>query len=145
MTQHWRYYIPSIDGEGWAVVFMDSAGSFSTVGDFGNFGHVWNAIGPCRDVREFICDIQKDWHYISRKLGTTTQELDGPKTKQKIIDYIDAECPSEDERELVSEADFSCKEGFDAWCHETELDEAFLFGVWSEHNSAEQFAKQVIP
>ena len=46
MTSFRRYNIPSINGEGWAVVVLDlKDGYFSTVSDWGNYSYMWPNIG----------------------------------------------------------------------------------------------------
>jgi len=74
-VRFWRYLVPCEPEDkfsGWAVVFMDSTGTFSTVGDYGNWGHKWPLQGfspkdEPEDFRAFI--VRCDGDYVLRKLS----------------------------------------------------------------------------
>ena len=84
----WRYVVP-VEPEdqfsGWAIVFVDSLGTFSSVGDYGNFGHKWpsNGFGEC--FRTFLLGCDAD--YIRRKLCHDT-DYDGRATCAAIKEEI---------------------------------------------------------
>lgn len=63
-----RYKIPSVKGEGWAVVVIGSDGYFSAVSDCGNYAHLWSHHG-CADFRQFLIRAVEDWEYFARKLS----------------------------------------------------------------------------
>ena len=69
----WRYDLPSVNREGWAVVVMCSDGYFSTVSDWGNYAYWWSGHGT-RDFRAFVADCDGD--YIRCKLDPS-----------KVLDY----------------------------------------------------------
>lgn len=39
--QTWRFSLPNVDGQGWAIVFMDSAGCFAALSDYGDVLYRW--------------------------------------------------------------------------------------------------------
>jgi hypothetical protein len=63
----WRYVLPNVRHEGWAIVLMDSTGYFSAVSDFGNYAFQWRAHG-CADFRQFLLRADKDADYFINKL-----------------------------------------------------------------------------
>jgi hypothetical protein len=70
----WRYSLPSEDGfGGWGVFFLDSAGVFAAVTDYGNASYVWRGHGE-RDFREFVAGLARDPHYTLGKLAQPTFE-----------------------------------------------------------------------
>lgn len=49
----WTYWLPSINGEGYAWIILDSRGRFSTISDWGNYGYWWSCTGE-PDFRDFV-------------------------------------------------------------------------------------------
>lgn len=80
----WRFSLPSIKNEGWAIVFMDSVGCFSVLSDYGDCSYVWPVSGfrPGQDFRQFILECDDD--YLLRKLGMNRKEYDGKGTFQAV-------------------------------------------------------------
>ena len=37
----WRYVIPNVQYDGWAIVHVDSSGFLGIVSDFGNYAYRW--------------------------------------------------------------------------------------------------------
>lgn len=66
----WRYVLPNVSHEGWAIVHLDAAGFFGVVSDFGNYAHQWIRWGD-QDFREFFLEL-KDPDYLCSKLGRPT-------------------------------------------------------------------------
>lgn len=64
----WRYYLPSINGEGWAEIVLGSNGFFAAVSDFGDYAFAWRHHGY-KDFREFIVRISDDWGYAASKIS----------------------------------------------------------------------------
>jgi hypothetical protein len=65
----WRYYLPNDEMlEGWAIVFLDSIGCFSTVSDWGNYGYRWDSPGSTggTDFRQWL--IERGDDYLLSKL-----------------------------------------------------------------------------
>ncbi len=87
--QVWRYYIPSVNGEGWGVFFLDSDGIISAVTDYGNYG-CWFSDPGCKDFREFFLNAWRDRGYFLRKFAVNTKKVyQGEETfsaiKQEIL------------------------------------------------------------
>jgi len=80
----WRYKLPPIKGEGWAIVVMDSTGLFATVSDYGNYAFLWTHHGH-DDFRKFVMGLDAD--YVRCKLDSSTQ-LNVDKTIKAIRTYI---------------------------------------------------------
>lgn len=68
----WRYSIPNEKYQGWAILFLDDAGCFACLSDYGNYTYRWNArgLGDARDLRDFI--VTCDPEYILRKISQET-------------------------------------------------------------------------
>jgi len=90
MTSFRRYNIPSINGEGWAVVVLDlKDGYFSTVSDWGNYSYMWTNIGPL-DFRQFLCSTAPDsfWGKITQGREAWVWDVDA--TQKAIQLKLDA-------------------------------------------------------
>jgi hypothetical protein len=90
MIATWRYHLPSIKGEGWAIIFMDSQGSFAALSDWGNVSNRWPDESDERDFRDFIIGCDDD--YLRRKFGhqfgQNREEYDGEATLASLKQYI---------------------------------------------------------
>jgi hypothetical protein len=82
----WRYHLPNINGEGWAIIVIGSDGFFSAVSDYGNYGYFWSHHG-CADIREFFLRAAVEWDYFRRKLSPE-EDYDSEKTYQNIRSCI---------------------------------------------------------
>lgn len=80
----WRYALPPIRHEGWAIVHVDSHGFFGVVSDFGNYAFHWSAFGD--DFRQFLTEISAD--YLCGKLGGAPNHLDVRATTQRFREDI---------------------------------------------------------
>lgn len=161
----WRYVLPSIRWEGWAIIILGSDGYFSAVSDFGNYAYRWTAHG-CRDFREFILGIGVD--YLVSKISPGT-EYSGECTHQRIVEeiirrrregsaYGNARRPrglfgkseAREEYELLRDSDVqggSILE-FAEWMKETRLNdqgEAYELAVYRSDPQAVAFCEKVIP
>lgn len=76
----YRYVLPSVKGEGWAVVVMGSDGYFSTVSDYGNYAYWWSHHGM-DDFRKFVVRCHGD--YVRSKLDCSTV-LDLERTERAL-------------------------------------------------------------
>jgi len=82
----WRYHLPNENGEGWAIAFLDSSGVFTSVSDYGDYGHRWPQAGwGPEDFRAFF--LQCDDSYILGKISRR-DEYDGDRTVRAIKDRI---------------------------------------------------------
>lgn len=80
----WRYALPPIRHEGWAIVHIDSHGFFAVVSEFGNYAFNWSAFGE--DFRQFLLGIDTD--YLCGKLGGAPHHLDLQATTQRFREDI---------------------------------------------------------
>lgn len=150
-TQFWRYYLPSIKGEGYAVIFLDSAGVFSVVSDWGNYGYIWGNHG-CKSIKHFLVKCHKDWDYLAGKFNPT-RVTDYDKTieniKDRIRTYLEDGCYTEDfatrELELIERIKPQNELEFHDWYLETELQDAAEYVVMIFNPQVEMFCKKVIP
>ena len=86
-VQTWRYSLPNIQGEGWAIIFIDSIGCFTALSDWGDVGYRWpqQGWGP-GDFRAFL--LQCDDSYLMGKLGQNRKEYDPESTLANVKDTI---------------------------------------------------------
>ncbi len=66
----WRYALPNVHYQGWAIVHIDSSGFLGIASDFGNYAHQWVSWGD-QDFRQFLADL-RDGGYLCSKLGRET-------------------------------------------------------------------------
>lgn len=85
----WRYDLYRAGfGSGWAIIFIDENGLFSTVSDYGNYGHWWSAHGQ-DDARKFFLHSRQDPSYFMGKLhGSRPEEEDLPATYKLVCKHI---------------------------------------------------------
>ena len=82
-----RYYLPSIKGEGWAIVYITSLGEFTALSDWGNYGYWWSHHG-CKDIRQFFLRAKESPDYFIGKLSSGATEYDGEASYKSVKDYI---------------------------------------------------------
>lgn len=150
----WRYHLPSQGMEGYAVVFIDSAGVFSAVSDYGSYGHVWSHHG-CRDIREFIMDLYKDPDYAAKKLNDCRPAVyDGEATekhiRRMILEYRRemswTKNQAREEWELLDGCNnVFYRSDFDDWYQHTRFDCANEFAVHRMNSQVMAFCTKVLP
>ena len=127
-----RYNLPSVKGEGWAIIVIDTNGGyFSTVSDWGNYAYVWSS--PGGEFRKFLAGLNAD--YLQKKLmhgrrDATVYDCDA--TKEAVNDALkelkeDGSKKYDSEVELLGEHSLSDEEDFRAWCDATQLDEPWAY------------------
>ena len=85
MVKHWRYSVPSKEGEGWAVLFLDDSGIFAAASDYGNYVYSHFC---CNSIRHFVANLRCD-HYILDKLtGGNKTEYNSKRTVQVLKELI---------------------------------------------------------
>jgi hypothetical protein len=85
--QTWRISLPNENGEGWAIIFMDSTGCFSAMSDWGNVAHRWPNKGwGDDDFRKFL--LKCDDYYLTSKFGQNRREYDGEGALKSIQEYL---------------------------------------------------------
>jgi hypothetical protein len=148
-----RYALPSINGEGWAVVVLGSDGYFSTVSDWGNYAYWWGSHGR-EDFREFVIGLAGSIDYAVGKLSPGRHTYDGPKTLASVKESIcqlrrDGSLSREEARhewDLLDRYDLEDSEGDLArWMDHTQLIEAWGYAVYSRDSNAVGYAKHVLP
>jgi len=149
-VKFWRYYLPSENGEGYAIIFIDSTGVFSAVSDFGNYGHIWGATGS-QSIREFLLDSEKDWHYFAKKLDPK-DIVDWDATQKRILDHLqsnyregnyDGETFKEETR-LLAASPITDEWSFHNWYQDTTLVDAHEFQVRRLSYQVEMFVKKTM-
>lgn len=149
-TKCWRYYMPCQQGEGWAVVFLDSMGVLSTVSDWGNWGYRWSNWGH-EDFRSFVLSLRAD--YLTEKFAPG-RVFSGSKTAEAVRRHIVenrkdrtfSKEQAQEEWDLIEEyTPFNDAADFDDWIGRTKLEEPWFFATLANHPMAESFCARVLP
>lgn len=130
----WRYYLPSIKGDGWAEIVIASSGFFGAVSDYGDYAFAWRHTG-CDDVRKFFLKAPAEWSYFAGKLGhpSESRQYDGAATLKGIKERIlssrrDLGLTKEEARTewdlLEAHEELEHESNFSAWYQETSLGDA---------------------
>jgi hypothetical protein len=148
----WRYHLPSENGEGWAIVFLDSIGCFTALSDWGNYGHRWPEAGwGPGDFRDFF--VRCDDSYVIGKIARS-DEYHGERTakaiKARIIEYrhdgVFTKQRARREWELLREHDDVYRpEHFALWWDSTKIEQAHELAVYDFPQQAVAFMKRVMP
>lgn len=128
----WRYYLPKVKGEGWAIVFLDSIGCFSALSDWGNVGYRWPQAGwGDGDFRDFLLDC--DNSYLESKFGQERREYDPEATVESVRNgllrarregYLTKEEARDEWNLLRRHFNLSDESDFSEWFSETKVDAA---------------------
>lgn len=134
--QMWRYEIPSIKGEGWAILFLDNEGCFAVLSDWGDWSYRWSARGGAtKDMRYFIVTCNND--SLLRKLNPV-QEFDAEATLTAVKEYISSmrqegrltEQEEQEELRLLEEHEGLDNEWYwDRWLGDTDMVHAYELRV----------------
>lgn len=151
----WRYSVPSENGEGWAVLFLDSSGVFASVSDWGSYSYHWHSScwPQANGFREFVIGRGDD--YLMSKLAPEPQ-YDAHETllavKREIVrirrGYEMTRIEARDEWDQLAEHDdLGSREEFHRWLYATDLGtiEAQELARFRPHAQAEQFLKRAWP
>lgn len=112
----WRYVLPNIRHEGWAISLMDSTGYFSVVSDFGNYVFKWNAFEG--DFRAFLIQVEDD--YLLSKISQRTL-FDDEETVRSIKTEIIG---------LRRTGSLSAEQARTEWDLASSIEDEVSFGVW---------------
>lgn len=149
-----RYNIPSINGEGWAVVVLDlKDGYFSTVSDWGNYSYMWTNIGTGLDFRQFLCSTAPEsfWGKITQGREAWVWNIEATqKAMQLTLDAmlvagkIGTETMEEARDLLSSVEDWSSLE---SWTSDLELDYQDWVDapVFKREEQSWSFVEKVLP
>ena len=147
----WRYHLPSVNCEGWAIAFLDSIGCFSVLSDYGDYGHRWPfAWGP-GDFREGFLRFGDD--YILRKIARQ-DHYDGELTLRSVKARICElrrhgswnRAKARQEWDLLARCDhLYSREGFGRWYERTSMDDAGEESVYTHAPQAQGFVTHCLP
>ena len=149
-VKHWRYFLPSENGEGYAIIFIDSTGVFSAVSDFGNYGYIWGSTGS-KSIKEFLLESEEDWHYFAKKLDPK-DITDWDATKQRIAAHIQEYRREGNydkgfatrELQLLHDSAISDEGSFYSWYQNTEISDASELMVRRLSYRVEHFVKKTM-
>ena len=150
----WRISLPNVQGQGWAIIFMDSTGCFAALSDYGDVSYRWNQRGlPDGGFKRFI--LKADDYYLTGKFGQGRRVYDGDATYESIKDHIlqarkDDSMSKEKARQeydhLKLHHDLKDREfDFGLWYNGTELDDAGEFYCQKYDRDVTCFVKFVLP
>jgi hypothetical protein len=119
----WRYSIPSVKGQGWAIIFLDETGCFAALSDYGNWSYRWNQRGIPEGTtfRHFL--LQCDDDYILRKIAPQ-QEFDAEKTQASIKEFILG---------MRREKQLTAGEAREEWENADNVNSEYEFGRWRDY------------
>lgn len=125
-VQTWRYSLPNIRGEGWAIIFLDEIGCFSALSDWGNANYRWPDHGWGEgDFRKFLLDC--DDYYLTGKLGQGRKEYDPEGTLESVKGAIIQARRSGEFTKEVAREEWERLDLYD------QLDREFDFSQWYGH------------
>jgi hypothetical protein len=148
----WRYYLPNVNGEGWAEIILCSSGFFGAVSDYGDYAFAWRR--PARGdecIRRFMLDIGPD--YVRGKIAPR-EEYDGARSvravRKCILDERRRERMTREEalREwwlIGQHGDLNRSEHFALWCQETQIADAYELARHAPDQDAAAFCENVLP
>lgn len=135
-----HYRLPSVNGEGWAIITIGSDGTFTALSDYGDWSYAgWSHHG-CKDIREFFLRERRSDSYLVTKLCCGHPSLlhvyDGEETvkgiKRAIIEARRCRAWSakkaRDEWNILDDYEvIENREGFSRWYEHTQIDDAHEF------------------
>lgn len=152
-VETWRYQFPSDNGEGWAIIFMDSIGCFTALSDWGNVAYRWPQGGwGVKDFRKFVLDCGDD--YLTDKFGYGRREYDPETTLKTVKAHLDdllerrvmgvSEVEEEHEA-LRNHSDLDTREDFALWLQDTKILEPYFLSCQRINRDVTQFVAKVMP
>ena len=152
-VEHWRYALPSVNLEGWAIIFIDAHGAFSARSDWGDVGYVWGPSGlPEGGFKRFLLTCGDD--YLISKFGRGRRVYDPERSLRAVKEYIisnrrewgasQEECREEWEL-LKQHDDLETEHNFSMWWSETKLEEAGDLYRDKVEDRVTNFVKHVMP
>jgi hypothetical protein len=150
-----KYYkLPSIKGEGWAHISLNTdTGFFATVSDWGNYSYIWDA--PGGEFRHFLLDLRPDYLYGKLMMGRPDSKVfDGAKTVENVRLAIEEKNAEEEghwphyreELEALSAIGRDPeKSEFEGWESETRLTDVWEYAVYVPAPDCMGFCTKVWP
>ena len=156
-VQHWRYSFPSENGEGWAIVFLDSAGCFAALSDWGAWSYRWDARGIDEpDFRAFFLNASDE--YLLQKFNPVKEYNPEETLKAVKQAYIGEfrthwrDRPRSDRRDAWEDlgdmyCDLATEHHFGDWSITNPMEFSEVWDLRRDRHSrqAEQFIKRVMP
>lgn len=149
----WRYSLPNVKGEGWAIIFMDETGCFTALSDWGDVAYRWNQRGlPPGGFKHFL--LTADDSYLISKFGSQRREYDPENTLASVKDHIlstrrDGSMTKDDAREewdsLKTYEDLRTEFDFSQWYSTTKLEDAGEFHCMRYVRDVTNFVEKVMP
>lgn len=149
----WRYHLPNVNGEGWAIAFLDSIGCFSCLSDYGDYGYRWPEAGwGDYDFRKFF-GREGNADYVLHKIARS-DEYDGKTTlravKERIIEdrrdsILDREQARHEWDLLEAHDRLYSRENFTFWYQETKIVEAHVLYYTDFSPQVLAFMKHTFP
>jgi hypothetical protein len=150
----WRYSFPSVKGEGWAIIFIDSVGCFAALSDWSDWSYRWNPQGIDEpDFRQFFLTASDD--YLLQKFNPQ-KEYDPEATlenvRSDIADFAEGRADAADivqrEEELLEGFDHLRTESdFDGWVAYSDTALTDTWDLRQDRHSlqAVQFVRKIMP
>jgi hypothetical protein len=147
----WRYSLPNVSGEGWAIAFLDAIGCFAVLSDWGNYGYRWPQAGwGPGDFRDFFA--RCDDSYIIRKLSKADHydpEQTEKNVKARILESRRhgswSRERAREEWSLLDLCGVGTRDEFAVWYQHTEIDEAYECASHDHGSDAQGFIRHVMP
>jgi hypothetical protein len=157
-----KYYtLPSIKGEGWAHIMLNTeTGFFATVSDWGSYSYIWTA--PGGEFRAFLMKLQPDYLYGKLMMERSDRKVfDGKKTYDAVADAIEQQQEEahelagtdwayyDDEKEhlesYATNGEFDSEGDFTSWSDGTELRGVIELARWCEAPDCTGFCNRIWP
>lgn len=145
----WRYAIPNVKSEGWAVVHMDSRGFFGVCSDFGNYAYHWYDFGT-QDFREFLIECNDGYLASKLSMGWPAEFMEDA-SQQNVKRAIlrarrSQELTSAEARAEWQLADsISCPVSFGSWLEFTKVGDAWELAAYENCPRLRWFCLRVMP
>lgn len=148
-----RYSFPNVNGMGWAIFFLDEAGCFAALSDYGDWSFRWNMRGMAEgeSLRKFLLRCDDD--YILRKIAPK-KEYDNQSTVKAVKETIlgmrrETQLSAEEAREewdLIKEnSDLDTDYNFWQWCQDTKLEDQHELYQTKYSEQAKAFLEKCMP
>lgn len=153
-VRFWRYSLPSIAHEGWAIIVIGSDGFFAAVSDYGNYAYLWTHPGlqSGQDMRSFF--LKLNWQYFMTKLYGSPDKYNPTATLKEVkLAIIEGRrhsgwSPHKARREwdaLESNSYLESEYDFESWVGHASMDEAYEFRVNGWPADAQAFGEKILP
>lgn len=140
----WRFSEPNRNGEGWWIAFIDEAGCFSVLSDFGDYAYRWpsspESLGAPNLVRAAV---RFDGGYVLQKLADNDW-FDAEATEKAVKQAL----VSRDDREVAEVVRIGNEFDLHTAVHDYDLHQEAMDGELARYDyppQAREFIKQIWP